>query len=86
MIRGGLYFYSDLISLQPIMCVFWGVSGIFPPFSNPGVTRLGRFFNPGVLKKIILPFGDLGADEFGWWRVLVEGVWCDEFGACESLM
>ena len=37
------------------------------------VTRLGRFFNPGVLKKIILPFGDLVSLAGG-------GFWLREFG------
>ena len=57
----------------------------FPPFSNPGVTRLGRFFKPrGFEKKFIchLPFGgEFGGGfwlgEFGVGGLVFAKVWCE---------
>jgi len=44
-------------------------------FLHPGVTRLGRFFNPrGFEKNISL--------SFGVWMSLVGGFWLREFGVC----
>ena len=63
------------------MCVFGGVSGIFPPFSNPGY-EVGKIFQPrGFEKKNSFAICDL-VDEFGGGF----GVWCGGFGVCESLV
>ena len=72
------------------MCILGGLTGFFT-ISQPGVTRLGRFFNPGVLKKNSLPFG---AWRVWWPGFLVEGVvcgrvWClrkfgERFGCAKS--